>query len=100
MEYEVLTILTASVIPRLNYRSSRSASDGHSGGRSSMYSSRQAESTHGKKSTSVEIAKLELLALLHQAMVQSDEAGFDFVSIRISEAIDLLTVESGAPASA
>lgn len=51
----------------------------------------------GKKSTSAEIVKLELLALLQQAMVQSDEAGLDFVSIRISEAIDLLTAEPDRP---
>lgn len=62
-----------------------------------MHGSRQAESTHGEKSTSAEIVKLELLALLQQAMVRSDEAGFDFVSIRISEAIDLLIVEPGGP---
>ena len=64
-----------------------------------MYGSRQAESTHGKKSIGVEIVKLELLALLQQALVRSDEAGLDFVAIRISEAIDLLTVESGASGS-
>ena len=64
-----------------------------------MHGSRQAESTHGKASTSPEIVKLELLALLQQAMVRSDEADLDFVSIRISEAIDLLTVELGGPQS-
>lgn len=67
------------------------------GSDSSMHCAGRTDYILDKISTGAEFVKLELLALLQQALVQSDEAGLDFVSIRISEAIDLLTVEPGGP---
>lgn len=69
-----------------------SVGNGHYWEGFSVHGSKRPDCVPRTSSTSTVTVQLELLALLQQALVQSDEAGLDFVSIRISEAIDLLTV--------